>query len=140
MFFSVFPLQGQERSKQVILKQGWKLQDATKVNQSGEEVSTSGFQTAGWYKATVPGTILTNLVNNKVYPEPLWGENNRPDKIPETLCHTPFWYRTTFVVPADYKGRKIWLNFDGINYSAKVFVNGKDIGAIKGAFLNPYLL
>jgi len=135
LLLSVFSLQAQKPSKQVILTKGWQLQDATKVNQSGENVSTSGFQTGGWYQATVPGTILTNLVNNKIYPEPLWGENNRPDKIPDTLCHTPFWYRTTFVVPSDYKGKTVWLNFDGINYSAKVFVNGKDIGAIKGAFI-----
>ena len=49
----------------------------------------------GWNAATVPGTVLTSLVNDKVYPEPLYGENNRPDKIPESLCRTSYWYRTT---------------------------------------------
>jgi hypothetical protein len=42
-------------------------------------------------KATVPGTVLANLVNDGVYPEPLYGESNRPDKIPESLNKTPYW-------------------------------------------------
>ncbi|NBZ95897.1 MAG: glycoside hydrolase family 2 [Proteobacteria bacterium] len=85
--------------------------------------------------ATVPGTVLTTLVNNKVYPEPLYGENNRPDKIPDTLCRTDWWYRTSFTVPEDYAGKTVWLNFDGINYAAEVWVNGHAIGKMKGAFI-----
>jgi beta-mannosidase len=135
LLFLAVTLKGQTNSKPFIIADGWQLQDASKISEAGEEIAKVGFQTTGWYKAIVPGTILTTLVNNGVYPEPLWGENNRPDKIPESLCRTPYWYRTTFKVPADYKGKKIWLNFDGINYAAKVFVNAKEIGKIKGAFI-----
>jgi beta-mannosidase len=74
-------------------------------------------------------------VNDGVYPEPLYGENNRPDKIPEGLCRTSYWYRTQFTVPRGYGGRKVWLNFEGINYTAEVWVNGHDTGAIRGAFV-----
>jgi beta-mannosidase len=118
----------------VVLSSDWKLQDAAKVSAKGEEVSKSGFQPSDWYPATVPGTVLTTLVNNKVYPEPLYGENNRPDKIPESLCRTPYWYRTTFKAPSSYAGRAIWLNFDGINYAAEIWVNGVNVGKMKGAF------
>ena len=97
-------------------------------------LSKLSYQPQAWYKATVPGTVLTSLVNDGVYPEPLYGENNRPDKIPETLCRTPYWYRTTFTVPPPTPGRRVWLNFDGINYTAEVWVNGHDLGSIKGAF------
>src|SRR5882724_9702810 len=118
----------------VAIASGWQLQDSTKVAQAGMEISSASFQPAGWYSAIVPGTVLTTLVNNKVYPEPLYGENNRPDKIPETLCRTSYWYRTVFAVPKAYIGKKIWLNFDGINYAAEVWINGKKTGDIKGAF------
>ncbi len=110
------------------------MQDASKVSAKGDEISSDTFSSSDWYGATVPGTVLTTLVNNKVYPEPLYGENNRPDKIPESLCRTDWWYRTTFTVPAGYAGKTIWLNFDGINYAADVWVNGHDAGQIKGAF------
>src|SRR5882762_9648212 len=114
---------------------GWQLQDAALVPQTGADLSQASFQPEKWYAATVPGTVLTTLVNNGVYPEPLYGENNRPEKIPESLSRTPYWYRTVFTVPAGYAGKKIWLNFDGINYLADVWVNGKNLGSIQGAFL-----
>lgn len=87
-----------------------------------------------WYRATVPGTVLTTLVDNGVYPEPLYGENNRPNIIPESLCRTSYWYRTAIDVPASYGGRRVWLTFDGINYAADAWVNGWKVGEIRGAF------
>jgi hypothetical protein len=114
---------------------GWQLQDASKVQGAGEAISQAKYEPAGWYAATVPGTVLTSLVHDKVYPEPLYGENNRPDKIPESLNKTSWWYRTTIEVPGDYKHKHIWLNFEGINYSAEVWVNGHQAGTVKGAFI-----
>lgn len=118
----------------VTLTNGWQLQDMARVPASGQVISTQSYSPQGWYKATVPGTVLTTLVNNKVYPEPLYGENNRPNKIPESVNKTSYWYRTEFAVPASYAGRHVWLNFDGINYTAQVWVNGKQVGMVKGAF------
>ncbi len=118
----------------VTISDGWQLQDATKVPEAGEELSLASYKTHGWYTATVPGTVLTSLVHNGVYPEPLYGENNRPDKIPDSLSRTPYWYRTVFKVPKTYTGKHVWLHFDGINFSAQVWVNGRQIGTIKGAF------
>jgi beta-mannosidase len=89
---------------------------------------------SAWYRATVPGTVLTTLVANNIYPEPLYGENNRPNIIPESLCRTSYWFRTEVTVPASYASRRVWLNFDGINYMAEVWVNGTKAGDIHGAF------
>jgi hypothetical protein len=118
----------------VALDAGWQMQDAAKVQQTGAAIATQKYKPQGWYAATVPGTVLTSLVNNRVYPEPLYGENNRPDKIPDSLSRAPYWYRTAIKVPKAYAGRHVWLNFDGINFSAQVWVNGRQVGAIKGAF------
>ena len=120
--------------EEMVIASGWQLQESAKVTQTGADIASPSFHSKGWYPATVPGTVLTSLVNDGIYPEPLYGENNRPDKIPESLCRTSYWYRTVFTVPKTYAGKKIWLNFDGINYAAEVWVNGKNIGAIKGAF------
>jgi len=78
--------------------------------------------------------VLTTLVNDGVYPEPLYGDNLRPQKIPESLARTSYWYRSTVLVPASYRGRHVWLNFDGINYAADVWVNGTQVGTMRGAF------
>ncbi len=112
---------------------GWRLQDAAKVAAAPEVVSLAGYKPEGWYAATVPGTVLTTLVDNKVYPEPLYGENMRA--IPESLNKATYFYRTTLTIPATYKGRMTWLHFAGINYSAEIWVNGHDVGSMRGAFL-----
>jgi mannosylglycoprotein endo-beta-mannosidase len=62
---------------------GWQMQDSAKVIATAADVSSFAFHPQGWYSATVPGTALTTLVNNHVYPEPLYGENMRA--IPEGL-------------------------------------------------------
>jgi Exo-beta-D-glucosaminidase Ig-fold domain/Glycosyl hydrolases family 2/Glycosyl hydrolases family 2, sugar binding domain/Glycosyl hydrolases family 2, TIM barrel domain len=119
---------------QVTISDGWQLQDAAKVPEAGGLIAAAKYKPRGWYGATVPGTVLTSLVKNGVYPEPLYGENNRPDKIPDSLSRTPYWYRTVFKVPKSYAGRHVWLHFDGINFSAQVWINGRQVGAMKGAF------
>src|SRR5581483_5274788 len=73
---------------------GWQMQDSTKVSDAGDVVSTAKFHPDHWYTATVPGTVLTTLVNDGVYPEPLYGENMRA--IPESLNKTSYWYRAPF--------------------------------------------
>jgi hypothetical protein len=120
--------------KSIPISSGWLLQDAARVPQSGEVISSASFQPAGWHRATVPGTVLMSLVSDGTYPEPLYGENNRPDRIPDTLCRTTWWYRAVFAPPAAGAGSRIWLNFDGINYLAEVWLNGHEVGTIKGAF------
>ena len=109
--------------------------EANRPSHSSQWTQAPGPASPDWYRATVPGTVLTTLVNNNIYPEPTYGENNRPNIIPESLCRTSYWYRTEFYTPAKDAGRQIWLHFEGINYAAEVWVNGKKVGAIKGAFL-----
>lgn len=119
----------------ITISSGWQLQDVAKVSQPGAAVARSNFKPQGWYSATVPGTVLTSLVNDGAYPEPLYGENNRPDKIPDSLCRISYWYRTVFKIPKSYAHRHVWLNLEGINYSSEVWVNGNLVGSTRGAFI-----
>jgi beta-galactosidase/beta-glucuronidase len=128
-------LGAQATAPQQPLAGGWQLQEAAKVTAPGATLSSTGYQPRGWYAATVPGTVLTTLVNNHVYPEPLYGENNRPECIPESLARSSWWYRTTVEVPASYQGQHVWLNFEGINYASEVWVNGAKLGTTRGAFI-----
>ncbi len=38
------------------------------------------------------------------------------------------WYRKTFRVPAEARGREVWLQFDGIYMNSDVWVNGVHVG------------
>jgi beta-mannosidase len=117
---------------QFSLTNGWQLQSLSNITDSGTVISDTNYQPAGWYPATVPGTVLTTLVNAGVYPEPLYGTNNY--HIPDSLCRTSYWYRTAFVIPPTYSSNRLWLNFDGVNYTASVWLNGSCLGLIQGAF------
>jgi hypothetical protein len=103
------------------------------VGTDGTKLSQPGFDDAQWYLATVPGTVLTTLVNRGVYPDPAYGLNNMA--IPESLARQQYWYRTSFEVPASESGRQLSLTFKGINYAAVVWLNGVRVGDIRGAFI-----
>ncbi len=117
------------------LSTGWSMQDAHLVRQPGKVVSTERyFPATHWYPAVVPGTVLTTLVADGVYPEPLYGLNSLPSVIPDSLCRTAYWYRTVFTLPISYLHRQVFLTFNGINYQARIWVNGRRAGSVTGAF------
>ena len=123
------------------LDQGWQIQSSAKVSDKGDVISTAGFEAKDWHAATVPATVLTALINDKVYPgDPYYGMNLR--QIPGTTygvgqsfaniampADSPFavswWYRTSLKIPAALKGKHLWLNFDAINNRANIWLNGK---------------
>ena len=45
------------------------------------------------------------------------------------------WYRREFAVPAEWKGRRIRLNFGGVHPSADVFLNGERVGSHSGPYV-----
>src|ERR1700743_3443197 len=123
------------------------LQSSSLINANGEELSSTQYHSpVYWFPVKVPSTVLTGLVANHIYPDPYQGLNNMliPDASDqfnkeynlEQYSHLPnepnpwkkpYWYRTTFKVPAGDKGKHFQLIFKGINYRAAVWVNGKQI-------------
>ena len=112
---------------------GWKLAAAPTVKATGEEISNRDFTTKDWWTATVPGTVLTTMIDRGIYPDPDYGLNNLA--IPESLAHQDYWYRVEFMIPATALGQRLTLTFNGVNYAAEVWLNGKKLGGFTGAFL-----
>ncbi len=113
--------------------QNWRLQAAPKVHAQGARVSSAPYDDGGWYRAVVPGTVLTTLVARGVYPDPYYGLNDL--LIPERLAHQAYWYRTAFVAPRAWQGRQLTLRFGGINYAGRIWLNGAPLGTTRGAFV-----
>ncbi len=42
------------------------------------------------------------------------------------------WYKRTFTIPAEWKGREIWLHVGGILRRAQIYLNGKTVGSYDG--------
>jgi beta-galactosidase/beta-glucuronidase len=109
------------------------VERATQVAAVAAAVSTAGFADRSWLVATVPGTVLTSFVNAGALPDPNFSDNQL--MISDSYFHSDFWYRTEFEAPAVQPGRRLWLNLDGINWKADVWLNGAKVGRIEGAFL-----
>ena len=124
------------------LAKGWLIQSSAKVTDKGDVISRSGFQPHEWYPSSIPSTVIAALVNNKVYPDPDFGMNLR--SIPGTIYGiglnfaniampadspfaVPWWYRTEFKLAPTLKGKRLWLNFDAINYRANIWLNGHQV-------------
>lgn len=112
---------------------GWELIEADRVAAGGADLSAAGGTFSGWYKATVPGTVLQTLVDRGVYPDPYYALNNLA--IPEKLARQSYWYRTSFEVPAEAAGKVTQVRFNGVNYSSEVWINGRQVGGTRGAFI-----
>jgi hypothetical protein len=106
----------------------------------GADVSRVGFRADAGLKAVVPGTVLNSLVYNGVYPEPYYGLNNAREKklIPDITeagsAFYTYWFRTEFELTPVFAGKRVILRFDGINYRAQIWVNGREVGAMAGMF------
>src|SRR5262249_2173124 len=127
------------------LHRGWTVQTSRKVQATGDAISTSRFQTKGWYRTSVPMTVVAVRVAAGEFPDPYYGTNLRKipgiraNKIGERFARKPipgdspyaasWWYRTEFPTPADH--RHVALHFDGINNRANVWINGKKIADAK---------
>ncbi len=103
------------------------------IPEKAAAISTPGYDDSKWLIATVPGTVLTSYLNLGAVPDPFYGDDL--SQISDFFAHTNWWYRNELELSSSYAGKRVWLNFDGINYRAYIFVNGKSAGATDGAFI-----
>ena len=107
----------------------WKCARANTIKKNGEEISQPGYPLTNWMPATVPGTVLTSLLNNKLIPDPFYGMNNAqiPDIYNVGRDYYTYWFVKDFTETASAAGDKVWLQFRGINYSCNIFLNGHKV-------------
>ena len=60
-------------AQEIPLTGGWRMKMASDVAADGSQLTLTEPDMAGWLIATVPGTVLTTLINNKVMPDPYFG-------------------------------------------------------------------
>ena len=139
-------------AKEIPLHDGWGLQSACNVSDAGAAISSPDYNPARWLAASVPTTILAAQVAAGLYKDVYFGMSLRSIPgasypIGENFSNLPmppdspyrcgWWYRKQFDVPAVEPGGRFSLQFDGINYSADIWVNGKriaDQSQVRGAY------
>src|SRR5438045_544356 len=112
-----------------MLREGWRLVSSAKVKDRGEAIATTGYRDADWYPTRVPTTVLAALVEAGVHPEPYKSDNLR--RIPAAEFARSFWFRREFDLPESPRSERVLLGFDGINYRANIWLNGKLVASAK---------
>ena len=138
ILFTLFVFQlliGQEKYE---LNTDWYCNPIIKTQSTGYELSKTSYVLKEWMPATVPGTVLTTLLNNGKVPDPFYGMNNEniEDIYDTGRDYYTYWFVKDFKEEAK-KGERVWLTFRGINYSVDIFINGEKVNKTpyKGMFL-----
>lgn len=119
----------------VPVESGWRLTMDDWAGTDGAGLSKTSVDTSGWLPATVPGTVLGSLVEQGKLPDPVAGLNNL--RVPEALSRHSWWYKRDFALPRGLRtgaGRHVWLEFDGVNHKADVWLNGERVGDLTYPF------
>jgi len=90
------------------------------------------YDVSGWNEIPVPSNWQMHgygipIYTNSQYPFPA-----RPPRIPHNYNPVGS-YRTNFTVPDSFKGRQVFLNFDGVESAFYVWVNGRKVGYSQGS-------
>jgi len=123
------------------LNKNWRCRNVRSIvpTMDGRQISERTYTTLGWLDADVPGTVLGSLIKNKLFPDPYFGLNN--EKIPDIYTvgkdYYTYWFINDFEDSITSDGEQVWLNFRGVNYSFKAYLNGHEItdSLQKGMFL-----
>lgn len=121
---------------------GW--QDGRWLLNGGDwQLTRSSHPDAKPLVATVPATVLSSYVNAGALPDMNYDDNLMLAS--ESFFNGDFIYKRQFDLPEQMRGKRVFLNFDGINWKAEITLNGTNLGRIEGAFkrglydVTPYL-
>ncbi len=119
-----------------VLSENWKIKSSKLTSLKGEQLSLGETDDSlSWKKAPVPGTVLNALVKAGVYKNVY--EGNNLAKIPTDQFKNSWWYISSFHLNDIVDVNHYFLNFDGINYKANIWINGHLLAGtstVSGAF------
>lgn len=95
------------------------------------------FDDEGWrgsFAACVPCTIQAALYSAGKIEDPMLLANNLSV---QWVAEREWWLRRRFTVPGGWEGRRVRLLFDGVDYRATFWLNGRRLGAHEGMWGGP---
>lgn len=114
-FMGLAPMASAQR-KSISLNDGWQFRQ--------QPDSTTAAQT-DWHPAQVPGVVDTDLLHNKLIPDPFYRTN---ESTLQWIENSSWEYRSTFqVAPDTLKRSHVEIVFEGIDGPATVYLNDKPI-------------
>lgn len=125
-----------EKEAEVIsLDKDWIIQPNGEWSNDGRLIKADVYSDKDTIHCDVPTTVLAALVKSGKINNPFFADNL--EKVPREWFNTHWRFLKSFDIPKGLDKRFSRLCFDGINYSADMFLNGKKIASadtLRGAF------
>jgi exo-1,4-beta-D-glucosaminidase len=99
------------------------LRSSAQTSDSGQTISTPGYNTSGWLPVSARSTVFAGQLENGLFPDPFFSTNMR--NVPTSAYNVPWWFRADITLPDD--GLRTYLNLTGVISRADVFVNGTQL-------------
>ncbi len=95
------------------------------------DAARSAAATPGWWPATVPGSVVTDLARAGELPDPYRDRNTRAA---EWTGNRSWLYRRTVDLPDVAPGRRVVVELDGIDPSGSLWWDGERLGVVDGLY------
>lgn len=129
----------------------WKIAEGNLMTRWAEKVNPEGvlpeyprpqMQRADWMNLNGLWDYSVTAMDNGEFPEDYDGKILVPFPIESALSGVKkmllpdeiLWYRRTFKVPENWKGRNLLLHFGAVDWKAEVWINGKKAGEHTGGY------
>lgn len=129
--FAVFStaVKGQQTSNTIELSEYWEYAHFPYCQTDKEALAT--IKSSTWKEAVVPGDVHLDLQRDGILPDLYYGQNFYSSIWVE---NEDFIYRTKFDKPLNAGDSKIYLDFDGLDCFATIWLNNKIIGKTHNMF------
>lgn len=127
--------QNKSLSYEIDISHNWLLYSSEKLNVPIVQIIKPDFKPQKFYITDIPKTVLAALIENDVYKNIYFDKNL--EKVPKKQFNVPWWYKKVFNVEKKSHWKNFRLKFNGINYKANIWLNGKqvaDTNKVEGAY------
>jgi beta-galactosidase len=116
----------------LLLNGEWKFRWFETPEQVPKDFFASPYNDAAWNKITVPGNWEMQGYGDPVFRNISQPFRAKPPQVPHDYNPTGA-YRRTFVLPADWKSKPVFLRVEAATSASFIWVNGKEVGFNEGA-------
>ncbi|TWT77831.1 Beta-galactosidase [Posidoniimonas polymericola] len=116
-----------------LLNGTWKFHWVANPDERPMDFVAVDFDDSTWDDIRVPGDWQTQGHGQPIYTNVNYPFDKNPPKIGGRNGNPVGSYRTSFTVPKEWDGRRVEINFDGVESAFYLWVNGKKVGYSQGS-------
>jgi len=134
------PWERTRSSRYMLLNGNWKFHWVKQPEERPKDFYKTGYDVSGWDEIPVPSNWEMHGYGTPIYTNITYPFRNNPpfiqgqrgytvEKEPNAVGS----YRRNFTIPDGWKGKEVFIHFDGVYSAMYLWINGKKVGYSQGA-------